>query len=66
MKLTLTAFVIMTTITCALEAKAPSSQIVDSGSFGVFRTMANLAESLTQTSTLLKRGTSQPGVTAWS
>src|SRR5262245_4828357 len=44
----------------------PSLTIPSSGSFGVFRTMANLAASLTRTSTLLKRGTSQPGVTVSS
>lgn len=36
MKFTLPGFVIMMTFACALEAKAPIAQIVDSGSFGVF------------------------------
>lgn len=36
MKSAITAAVMIVTITCALEAKAPNSQIVDSGSFGVF------------------------------
>ncbi|PYY04056.1 MAG: hypothetical protein DMG64_05690 [Acidobacteria bacterium] len=36
MKLAFTSFVMMMTIACALEAKAPSSQVIDSGSFGVF------------------------------
>jgi len=36
MKLAFTAFVMMMTIACAVEAKAPSSQVIDSGSFGVF------------------------------
>ena len=37
MKFTLTAFVMIMTITCALEAKAPNPpQVIDAGSFGVF------------------------------
>src|SRR5215472_15954852 len=36
MKSTITCFVMVMTISYALEAKAPSPQIVDSGSFGVF------------------------------
>lgn len=36
MKLILTAFVVMMTLACALEAKAPTAQVIDSGSFGVF------------------------------
>ena len=31
MKLAFTSFVMMMTIACALEAKAPSSQVIDSG-----------------------------------
>jgi hypothetical protein len=36
MRSTLTAVVFIATITCALGAKAPTAQVVDSGSFGVF------------------------------
>ena len=36
MKFTLSTFVLTVTVVCALQAKAPSAQIVDSGSFGVF------------------------------
>lgn len=35
MKLTLTTLVVMM-LTCVLEAKAPTAQVIDSGSFGVF------------------------------
>lgn len=36
MKFASTSFVMMMTIACALQAKAPSAQVIDSGSFGVF------------------------------